>query len=113
MFKIVLIISILISSFSVAAQNVDPTKPLTPHLYASTEKASYNNELTLESVIHTQGKVRVVINGKVLKQGDRINQYLIEEIKDKLVVLISPEDTVTLSLFRNQVIKATTKEKQL
>lgn len=110
--KCIFIVS-LFSSAIVFAQAVDPTKPLNLHAQSSAESVRQAGELTLESVIQADNEVRVVINGQILKVGDQINQYKVQNIKDKLVTLTSPEDTLTLSLFRNQVIKATTKDTQL
>jgi hypothetical protein len=55
--------------------------------------------------LHGNHQAKVVINGKILKKGDRISGYRIEKINKKTVKLRSEQKQITLSLFAKSVTK--------
>lgn len=100
MFKLYLCAILL--PFVAFGQSVDPTRPL---IGASTNssKTVQKNELILQSIISGNEDKRVIINGKLLKEGQRINQYTLLKINDNNVMLSSSEKQLKLSLYQ-QVI---------
>ena len=92
---LVLISSILLSANSLAAN--DPTKPLFSNTQTNTVKSK--SRLILQSVIKRNNKLSVVINGKLLSEGDKISTYRVSHIKENQVSLISEDKQLLLSLF--------------
>ena len=76
---------------------LDPTKPLFGTQVASQTKVW--SRLMLQSIFKTGSTRKVVINGKILSQGDSILEYKVTAIKAREVVLDSEEKHLVLSLF--------------
>jgi MSHA biogenesis protein MshK len=85
------------------AKENDPTKPFQSNY--SIQKKKYRTALKLQSILHGNHQAKVVINGKILKKGDRISGYRIEKINKKTVKLRSEQKQITLSLFAKSVTK--------
>jgi len=98
----------LFSAFTVSAQNVDPTKPLSKGGYPSISHTGKTTkaELILESIVHGYEVHTAVINGQVLKVGDSILQYKLVAVNNTSVVLRSAEKRLKLSVFSGVVVKS-------
>lgn len=60
----------------------DPGRAIGPH---STETA--NDELTLRATLTDGGQALANINGRLIRQGDEVNGYMVETIDEGSVVL--------------------------
>jgi hypothetical protein len=90
-------------SLTVAAQQSDPTRPFGANNAAV--KKSKENQLVLQSIVDQGGEKNAIVSGKLLKLGDKIGQYRLDEINKNQVILISAEKRLTLPLFSNVVAK--------
>ena len=90
-----LLLSLLLAGNSSAAN--DPTRPLFggPQI----NKVKNKSRLVLQSVIKRNNRLSVVINGKLLYQGDKISGYRVSHIKIDQVTLVSEDKHLLLSLF--------------
>ncbi|PCI58635.1 MAG: hypothetical protein COB35_13325 [Gammaproteobacteria bacterium] len=86
----------LIFSGKISAAS-DPTRPLFGVPMQTTVKVK--SSLLLQSVIKSGQSYKVIINGKLLSQGEIILTYTVTDIHASSVVLVSPEKRVVLSLF--------------
>jgi hypothetical protein len=96
---------LIINSFSAFAQSSDPTKPL-GFVANSTASKVKHNELTLQTIVESGEAKRVVINGQLLKVGDKIRQYQLSEITSSYALLSSPEKDLKLLMFSTVVAKS-------
>ncbi len=87
------------------AQSKDPTRP-----FVSGESNNMvtraKGQLVLQTIVEQGDTKRVIINGKLLNIGDQISQYKLQKIANNYVVLSSPEQELTLSLFSTVVAKS-------
>jgi len=90
-------------SVSAVAKQTDPTRPFSGSS-AAVKKAKVN-QLVLQSIVEQGGEKSVIVSGKLLKLGDKIGQYRLDEINTNQVTLISAEKRLTLPLFSNVVAK--------
>ena len=97
MFKSIIVFGLIIAC-GVAAQSVDPTRPLDGSQISSSY-TSLSNELVLQSIITNSQEKRVIISGQLLMLGQHINQYTLTKISDKEVTLSSQENSIKLSLY--------------
>ncbi|OKY24847.1 hypothetical protein [Thalassotalea sp. PP2-459] len=100
MYKVLL--SLVLVSFVSLGQSNDPTKPLLKQEVAS-EQQQANAELVLQSIVQSGKQFNVVINGTLLKQGDKLNQYRLTKVTPRYVLLSSDEKNIKLSLFSSVV----------
>ncbi len=96
-------------SFISVAQTTDPTKPLLKQ--ASGLQTGVNVFPVLQSIVHSGEQLNVVINGKLLKQGDTFNQYHLQKVTSQYVILSSDEKKIKLSLFSSVVDNSKKKDK--
>ena len=101
--KLLMVLS-LVSSFSHAGQDLDPTKPFSDQRRSG--KVTKNAPLVLQSIIRRENNRIAVINNKALKVGDEIGLYQVVAINSKSVVLNSLQQRIELSLFTNVVAKS-------
>ncbi|GHE99095.1 hypothetical protein [Thalassotalea profundi] len=99
MYKLITFVTTLVFMLTgqVVAQEVDPTRPL-----SGSSTVAYHHvksTMQLQSIVDNGEHSTVIINGKVLKVGDRIEQYQLKQINKKNVVLSSPDKHLELSLF--------------
>ncbi|MDO6444744.1 hypothetical protein Q4493_03040 [Colwellia sp. 1_MG-2023] len=100
-----LLLFLCITSVSVNAESVDPTKPLNFNL-GSVASVVNKNALVLQTIVENDGQKSVVINGQLLSLGDQIRQYTLSEITKHDVLLSSPEKNIKLSMFSSVVAKS-------
>ncbi len=62
------------------------------------EKKYPQNELLLEGIVYDKGKPLAIINGKVFKEGDKINKLEIKKIDNNSVQLIDSQGDRTITL---------------
>lgn len=109
MYKFCLIVLSFVSvytlSISSQAQSIDPTKPFQQGEMNNTVTRA-KGQLVLQTIVEQGETKRVVINGKLLNIGDQISQYKLLKIANNYVVLSSPEQELTLSLFSTVVAKS-------
>ncbi len=94
---------------SSTAQQLDPTKPLIPPVMdaaSAVKGANTTQQLTLESILVQNRKKNAIINGKLLKVGDKLGEYTLNKIDLNSVSLKSASNSITLSLFTG-VLKTT------
>jgi MSHA biogenesis protein MshK len=94
-----------VSSVSVVAKSVDPTKPFNLSV-SSAANMTNNNALILQTIVESGEHKSVVINGQLLMLGDQIRQYTLSEITDHYVLLSSSEKNIKLSMFSSVVAKS-------
>lgn len=105
-YKLLSIITVLIflPLSHAVAQEVDPTRPLFGESQASSNKVT--QAIELQSIINNGQQLTVVINGRLLKVGDKIEQYQLKKINKNSVVLSSTDKHLELSLFSPIVAKS-------
>lgn len=103
MFKFILLITLLFTSFAWAAS--DPTKPFGVGQLGSSAKVEKVNQMKLESIIHGNGVHTIIINGKLLKVGDYIGEFKLVAVNDKSVVLRSEDERKKLEIFSKLTVK--------
>lgn len=86
-----------VSTTSLAYAASDPTKPLFGQAVVS--PAKIKSRLVLQSIIKSNNHHKVVINGKLLNQGDVISGYRVKKITTGKVLLVSDEKRLELALF--------------
>ena len=85
----------------------DPTRPLFGAVISSAKKHS---PLVLQTIIKKNQQYTVVINGKLLSQGDSILGYRINKISANGALLAKQDKHLSLSLFaHNQLVKTVKK----
>jgi MSHA biogenesis protein MshK len=99
------VLFLIITSVSVNAKSVDPTKPFNFNI-SSVASVANNNALVLQTIVENDGQKSVVINGQLLSLGDQIRQYTLSEITKHGVLLSSPEKNIKLSMFSSVVAKS-------
>ena len=82
----------------VAAPRPEPVKPVQPEWVV--DPAKVRRELKLQAIFDSSaGQVRAIINGEVYMAGSRIkDDYVVEEIRRRQVVIRVHGQTVTLGL---------------
>lgn len=89
------------------AQEADPTRPLSGA--SKVIDKNVKQAIQLQSIVDDGEHSTVIINGQVLKVGDRIEQYQLEQINKNNVVLSSTDKRLELSLFSAIVAKSNEK----
>ncbi|MGL1956522.1 MAG: hypothetical protein OCD00_04330 [Colwellia sp.] len=90
-------------SLSSTAASVDPTRPFGKS--SASIEINSGQKLVLESIIHGDGIHTVVINGKVLKVGEMIGEYLLVAVNDDNVVLTTTTERLNLFILNSKVFK--------
>ena len=86
----------------------DPTRPFFGGAIShSTKKYA---PLVLQTIIKKNQKYKVVINGKLLNQGDSILGYRVNKINANNALLSKSDKQLTLSLFANNRLVKTVKK---
>jgi hypothetical protein len=83
----------------------DPLMPLvTSQGYiVNVEEELFASDMNLEGIIFDiNGNSLAIINGKVVRRGDNIGSYNIQEIEQAKVVLIKGAETYTLELKKEE-----------
>ena len=96
-------IALFFASFFVLGQQVDPTRPF--GVTNNPAQVIKGKQLTLQSIVGQGGQKNVIISGKLLKIGDNIGEYKLQQINANTVILRSAEKSLTLSLFVDVVTK--------
>ena len=94
----------LFPAFTISAQNVDPTKPLSTHGIASSNNVKKSGSLVLETIVYGNQIRTAIINGKLLKVGDTIGEHKVLIVNDKNVVLGRDDERLKLTLFSAAVV---------
>lgn len=97
MYKFSTALLILFLSVTASSQQVDPTRPF--GVSASAKNTEQKSALVLQSIIQRGQEKKAVINGKILKIGDRYKDFELMAINSKGVVLQSSQSKMELSLF--------------
>jgi len=100
--KTIFFFSLIFCSTFVHSVKNDPTGPF-GHSRLLSEKP-VEKKLVLESIIHGDGIHTVVINGKVLKMFDTIDEYRITAVNDKSVILRSKTQRIKLHIFKENIV---------
>jgi MSHA biogenesis protein MshK len=76
----------------------DPTRP--PTVSAATDAgATVDSALVLQSILVSPGRRLAVINGQTVKQGDKLGETRVVDIREGEVVLRSDQEITVLKLF--------------
>ncbi len=97
------LLNCLFMSLSSTAASVDPTRPFGKS--SASIEINSGQKLVLESIIHGDGIHTVVINGKVLKVGEMIGEYLLVAVNDDNVVLTTTTERLNLFILNSKVFK--------
>ena len=97
MFKYLVISLALLLPNIVFAKQVDPTRPFGAQSVYQADTPS--SKLALQSIIRSHNDKKAVINGVVLKVGDKYKGYELMSISSKGVMLKSSQGKMELSLF--------------
>jgi MSHA biogenesis protein MshK len=94
-------------SYVASAASNDPTKPFGQSDVSSNGAGGelLKNKLVLQSIVHGDGIHTAVINGKVIKPGERIGEYRLIAINDASVVLRNDDERLKLHIFKRSVLK--------
>lgn len=100
-FKLLLLSSLLTQGLPALA---DPTRPPTAEgmgLNAVSEHAE--QALTLQLIINNADGYRAMLNGKMVKAGDRLAAYQVLNITADRVVLVSENGQIQLTINNNSI----------
>ncbi|KAF7597709.1 hypothetical protein BGI27_17345 [Candidatus Dactylopiibacterium carminicum] len=89
---------LMLSASTMAAPRNDPTLPpsgFAPVPQASTERT---DRLLLQAVINSPQRRLAIINGRSLREGERLGEWQIRSIRPREVLLVSPHGTQLLRL---------------
>ena len=86
-------------NYTFSSSNRDPFSPLVSKtgLILIPQEINFVN-LKLHGIIYSEGKSLAVINGEVLRKGDKIGEYTILSISEEEVVLEKEGEQFTLKL---------------
>lgn len=79
----------------------DPTRPATLKASASTTPAAAT--VRLEAILRAEGRHVAIVNGKVVRVGDRVGDAIIIEINDHAVAYIRAGARHVSSLVRHEL----------
>ena len=100
-------VMILLLSFAaftkLQAEFRDPTQPSQNYLSPGATETS--SVLSLNGIIHSGKEKKALINAKLVKQGDLIQDYLVKEISDNQVILVKGKESLQLNLIAKTVEK--------
>jgi hypothetical protein len=88
----------------VAAQQTDPTRPFGDQ--ATRYVGDKTPAFVLQSIMSKADNQTVVINGEIMKLGDKIKGFELISINPKGVILASSQRKMELSLFSGVVVKS-------
>ncbi|ATC93207.1 hypothetical protein [Pseudoalteromonas tunicata] len=100
LFSIWLLLILPALSFGKSYQ--DPTKPNIKH-QKNVSVAGSLGTLRLESVIRKQGKVKVVISGKIYAKGEQVGEYVLSKINADTVYLTRGSEQLKLELYHHEI----------
>lgn len=101
----IMVVTALTSSVSVAA-DVDPTRPFGVSSSSSNNPLKPNTSFVLSSIIHGDGIHTAVINGKIYKMFDYIDEYRITAINSHSVILRSQSKRLKINIFKSKGFKS-------
>ena len=101
MFKVLLFISTVFAT-PLLAKSVDPTKPLN-HTQSNAAGSKTKQDIELQSIIKDGGQLKVIVNGNLLKVGDKFQQYRLTLVTEQYIVLLSEEQELKIPLFSKVV----------
>ncbi len=100
-----LVLMVLASSVSFAA-DVDPTRPFGVSGSDSNNQLKRDAGFILSSVIHGDGIHTAVINGKIYKMFDYVDEYRITAINSHSVILRSKSKRLKINVFKSKGFKS-------
>lgn len=86
--------------FALPVQASDPTQPeyVEAHVTESANRAAKPPKLTL---IQSNGqRFQAVVNGQLVRPGDQLDGYVVQQINARQVVLVQGERRFVLNLFK-------------
>ena len=95
----------LCCSSTIFAQQIDPTRPFMQR-GINTPQAIIFNKLTLQSIIKQNLEKNAIISNKLLKVGDKIGEYTLQQINTNSVILKSADKQIELTLFSDVMAKS-------
>ena len=108
MFKSLLTLFALLFVLSDVVAGQDPTRPLSGKGVAtiSSNVEGADGNLVLQSIINASDKqkIKAIISGKLVANGDMVSHYKVISIEGKTVTLQSSEHTKKLVLFVKPIV---------
>ncbi|MDD5069172.1 MAG: hypothetical protein PHV17_00420 [Candidatus Omnitrophica bacterium] len=56
------------------------------------------SDLILQGILYSPDSASVIISGEILKENDKIYDYLVEKISEKQVILVNDNEKIVLKL---------------
>lgn len=97
---------ILLASPVSFAADVDPTRPFGVNGSGSTSQLKRDGGFVLSSIIHGDGIHTAVINGKIYKMFDYVDEYRITAINSHSVILRSKSKRLKINVFKSKGFKS-------
>ena len=97
---------ILLASPVSFAADVDPTRPFGVNGSGSTSQLKRDGGFILSSIIHGDGIHTAVINGKIYKMFDYVDEYRITAINSHSVILRSKSKRLKINVFKSKGFKS-------
>ena len=105
MFKLLIVVLCVFFLPLVVGAEVDPTKPFNETVSNRNTLNTNTEQLRLNSIIHGNSVHTAIINGRLLKVGDPIGEYILIQVNDKSVVLSSDDERKVLTVFSTIIIE--------
>lgn len=97
---------ILLASPLSFAADVDPTRPFGVNGSGSISQLKRDGGFVLSSIIHGDGIHTAVINGKIYKMFDYVDEYRITAINSHSVILRSKSKRLKINVFKSKGFKS-------
>ncbi len=97
---------ILLASPVSFAADVDPTRPFGVSGSSSISQLKRDGGFVLSSIIHGDGIHTAVINGKIYKMFDYVDEYRITAINSHSVILRSKSKRLKINVFKSKGFKS-------
>lgn len=99
---LLLILSLAHVACATAKPLYDPTRPPQAQQLLAAASDKQQVQLKLQQIINRGGSYIALIDGRSVKVGERLGEYLVQSIESRQVVLEKSDRTqVTLTLFSN------------
>lgn len=96
--RTLLALLLVLSHVSAIAGN-DPTRPWSSSPPGTSSGVVAEENLHLQTIVYSESRRHVTINGKTLRIGDVIERYKVVEIRPLHVVLVKDKKRMTLKIF--------------
>lgn len=101
--ELLLIVLLICSSVARASVWSDPTSRLDKNFTDYTIQGGMS--IVVEAIIHSEDRKLAIVNGKTVKVGDAVKQYVVQDITSNSILLYNGSQYIEIELFKIRKIK--------